>query len=300
MELLVALTICILFVALRRQGVGALTLVMMTIRGQACYCSLLSGLNSYAYADDLNLRAKENLKAARLIERDPAGFDLYETGSQRVWIPTGSLTDISLNIAEQERGIYDYRGLGAKPGDVVVDAGANVGLYALCALRQGVSKVIAIEPVAANVECLRRNLADEVAAGRVIICAKGLWDRDDFLEMHLDPRNATAHSFVIGSRERKSTRLPVTTLDRLVKELDLKWIDFIKMDIEGAEQRALIGARDSIRTFRPRMAISAYHLADDPVAIPALVKAARTDYQQAGGPCMWLGPVIYPHVLFYF
>lgn len=42
------------------------------------------------------------------------------------------------------------------------------------------------------------------------------------------------------------------------------------MDIEGAEVPALLGAKQTIRTFRPKLAISAYHRPDDLVTIPRL------------------------------
>lgn len=50
------------------------------------------------------------------------------------------------------------------------------------------------------------------------------------------------------------------------------------MDIEGAEQNALLGCRETIERFSPRLAISIYHLADDMVRIPAILNEMRVDY----------------------
>ena len=55
--------------------------------------------------------------------------------------------------------------------------------------------------------------------------------------------------------------------------------EFIKMDIEGAEHRALQGAAHTIKTFRPAMLIAAYHRTEDLFAIPETVLSMRPDYR---------------------
>ena len=73
-------------------------------------------------------------------------------------------------------------------------------MYTREALAEGAKLVVAIEPAPENLECLRRNLADEVAAGRVIIYGKGVWDKEDFLTIRVSPDNPAADSFRITSR----------------------------------------------------------------------------------------------------
>lgn len=77
----------------------------------------------------------------------------------------------------------------------------------------------------------------------------------------------------------------MTTIDKLVSELKLERVDFIKMDIEGAEQKAIFGARETLARYRPRMAICVYHLPDDPVTIPKLVQQAVPAYPWECGLC---------------
>ena len=92
----------------------------------------------------------------------------------------------------------------------------------------------------------------------------------------------------------------LTTVDKIVSELDLQRVDFIKMDIEGSEQRALKGAQETIRRFKPRMAIASYHLADDNDKIPEIVRRARTDYQVEYTRCLLLtNGTIGPHLLYF-
>jgi hypothetical protein len=53
------------------------------------------------------------------------------------------------------------------------------------------------------------------------------------------------------------------TLDSFVKEYNVERVDFIKIDAEGSERETLKGAKETIKKFKPRMAIAAYHLPDD-------------------------------------
>jgi hypothetical protein len=76
-----------------------------------------------------------------------------------------------------------------------------------------------------------------------------------------------------GRRGGTTLQLPATTIDRIVCDLSLPKVDFIKMDIEGAERRAIPGSARTVASFRPRMALCLYHLPDDPEVIPAAVRA---------------------------
>jgi len=51
----------------------------------------------------------------------------------------------------------------------------------------------------------------------------------------------------------------MTTVDRFVEERGLAQVDFIKCDIEGAEELAIRGAEKTIERFRPKWTISSYH-----------------------------------------
>ena len=93
--------------------------------------------------------------------------------------------------------------------------------------------------------------------------------------------------------------MPLTTIDNLVRELKLERVDFIKMDIEGAEPKALAGARETLSRFRPRMALSTYHAPDHPLTVPAAARAAVPDYQIQCGVCTQFDTRIRPDVLFF-
>lgn len=269
-------------------------------RGQGCPVS--NAWQADEHARELT-RTKDRMLAGQKLLGTEAGLEHYQTPKGEFWAPKGSRFILPFNLAEQEVGIYGRAPLGVRKGDIVLDCGANVGTFARYALDGGAEKIVAIEPAPDNIECLRRNFPAEIASGRIVLVPKGVWDKDDVLELRVDPENQAADSFVI---ERKgaivTARVPLTTIDKLATELGLPRVDFIKMDIEGAEVNALIGARGTIARHHPRLALSAYHRPTDPVEIPAAVRAAWNGYRIQCGPCaalpgQWL---MRPDVLMFF
>jgi methyltransferase FkbM-like protein len=89
-------------------------------------------------------------------------------------------------------------------------------------------------------------------------------------------------------------------VDRIAAELKLDRIDFIKMDIEGAEPNALAGARGVLARYRPRMAICVYHKSDDPGKVREQVALARQDYRTKNGPCEDEGLRLFPQTLWFY
>jgi FkbM family methyltransferase len=82
---------------------------------------------------------------------------------------------------------------------------------------------------------------------------------------------------VVAAKTR--TSVTTTTIDDFARSRSLSKVDFIKMDIEGAELPALKGASEVIGRYKPKLAISVYHKWDDLLEIPRLVHGLRADYQ---------------------
>ncbi|GIO12300.1 hypothetical protein J19TS2_18550 [Cohnella xylanilytica] len=73
-----------------------------------------------------------------------------------------------------------------------------------------------------------------------------------------------------------SISVAADTLDNLLKDEE---ITFLKMDIEGAEERALIGANEIIQKYKPTLAICLYHSLEDYYKLPLLIKKLNPDYR---------------------
>ncbi len=174
-----------------------------------------------------------------------------------------------------------------KSGDIVVDAGARIGTFAAkisgAVGREG--RVIAIEPEPRNYACLRKNI-EANRLNNVTAVQKMLWSKAGQQNLYLSG-NSSAHSAYCDAFYGSSgefIRVEAETLDNLLEDLDIKAVDFIKMDIEGAEIEALKGMRRTLDSDL-HLAISAYHPVGDAfshsVIIPQLKELGfRADHAE--------------------
>ena len=186
-------------------------LFALAAAGRSSICPLAAAVKSRRNLAD-QLRNKDRILAAsHMVQQDAGGFELWQTPYGSYWVPKGSRWVLPFNLAERERHIYGTGDQAVQPGNVVLDCGANVGTDTRGWIEAGAKLVVAIEPAPENIECLRRNFANEIAAGKVILVEKGVWDKDDTLTFQVDPENSAADSFVIeraGRQELRTFRSP--------------------------------------------------------------------------------------------
>lgn len=201
------------------------------------------------------------------------------------WLPSEEGVNSLLDMARViQQDVYTYRGRSVRPGDVVLDCGAHVGSFTRKALDKGASLVIAIEPSAKKVECLRKNFAAEIEAGKVRALQIGVWSKDD--KLWLAGMSSVGNTVLPGQNkpgEGPGEWVRVTTLDKVAEEQALSKVDFVKMDIEGAESEALRGARGIIARFRPFLAIGTEHYSENARDVIAVVRQSGVDYKVGFG-----------------
>lgn len=152
-----------------------------------------------------------------------------------------------------------------RPGWTALDVGANIGystlLLANCVGSNG--KVIAFEPLAGNFQMLQENIRlnnhTNVHAENL-----ALMDRPGSIELRTATPGAMAWAATILIDEAKaveSQTVTATTLDEYVERNGISKIDFVKMDIEGAEAAALSGMSEILDRHKPMLLIE-IHQAD--------------------------------------
>lgn len=243
--------------------------------------------------------AKRIRRASTLIQKD-GPLELWETPYGRWWLPGGSPDILSILLAQQRRNIYgDAATGGVRAGDTVLDCGAHVGTYVRTALHAGAKLVVAIEPSPDAIESLRRNLAREIAEKRVIVYPKGVWNKEETLTFYENGNGAAGDSFVTQAADAKKVKIQVTTIDKLILELGLERVDFIKADVKGSSERAVRGGSEVIRRFRPRMAFSTEEAPEDPLALTRLIQELVPSYHARAGPCLFDTTEVRTDVMFY-
>ena len=205
---------------------------------------------------------------------------VYDTplGDFRGQLQDGWLIELLLR-EQMEECIYDHPAVRIRSGDIVLDCGGHIGTFARFALdERGARQVVSFEPDKSNAACYRVNLEREIRDGRATLVEAGLWDQPGSLSFTPD-NNGNSGSGVVSQVGELEIR--TVTIDSVAEELGLDRVDFIKMDIEGAERRALAGSCSVLRNWAPRMAICTYHSEGDAEEIQQLVHCAQPIYRSA-------------------
>jgi FkbM family methyltransferase len=181
--------------------------------------------------------------------------------------------------------VYDHGRAGVREGDTVLDVGGHLGVFTRFALERGAGRVVVFEPEAVNLACLEKTFADEIEAERVILVAAAAWHSRTVLTFKVPRETNTGEGRVSDDPTLAGedfVEVPAVTIDEVVRELGLERVDFVKMDIEGAERHALAGAKETLGRFAPRMALCVYHLPDDREVLSRIARDARPGYRVEG------------------
>gem|GEM_PF-6688659 len=138
-----------------------------------------------------------------------------------------------------------------RPGDVMLDVGANIGLFALTAARAG-AVTHAFEPVPANVDALRANAALNPGAP-VEVFAAALGDAPGTMLLGLPTEHdsgARMSGFFTRGGTHRQVECPVTTIDAHLAAHGIARVRVMKMDVEGAEPLVLDGAARTLAAHR--------------------------------------------------
>lgn len=137
-------------------------------------------------------------------------------------------------------------------GDVIWDIGANVGFYTLLSsqLTGSTGKVFAFEPLPRNLGYLRKHIK---LNNRSNIEVKPYAIADKEGEIGFTGERSTAHISDQGDK-----KVEVLTLDGLINSEELPLADVVKIDIEGAEAKALKGGERFFRTHSPKVFLATH------------------------------------------
>jgi FkbM family methyltransferase len=154
--------------------------------------------------------------------------------------------------------------------EVYVDGGAYEGdtiNFFIDRMNGRYSRVIGFEPDPSTFAKLQANFADEP---RVEAVNRGLYDHSGTLRFN----DAGSRGSLIV--DDGGVQVPITSLDEILQG---DRVTYIKMNIEGAELKALEGARESLIRWKPKLAISGYHSPSDLWRVPEVICSINPDYR---------------------
>jgi FkbM family methyltransferase len=210
------------------------------------------------------------------VQYQGASFRFYHQTSAT---ERGALFNPDYNIEE-----LDFLRAHTPAGGVFVDVGANAGTYALpLAHHIGPNgRVIAVEPHPVMVARLAFNQAAS-ASGNVALIAAAAGDADGELMIETDHENyGASHVYPDASARSDAIKVPAMRLLRILQDHNVEKVDSLKIDVEGYEDRVLIGFfRDAPAALWPR-AIAIEHLSRDDWLDDCLADMLARGYVETG------------------
>ena len=164
---------------------------------------------------------------------------------------------------------YICPGFLPKSGDIVIDCGAYDGGTAVRFVNMG-CKVYSFEMNKINYQ--KASKVAELNNFVVENLALGAFNHDI---------NYISNGIATQTNSQGTETAQVVTVDNYVREKNLPRVDFIKMDVEGAELDILKGAAITIAKYKPLLALSAYHKLDDFWTLTKFIKSINPNYEFA-------------------
>ena len=122
---------------------------------------------------------------------------------------------------------------------------------------------------------MEKNFSDNhKLAGRISIVKNAISEKSGQKVYYEDRGPSTS----IECNSTSNTFAKTITIDDYVSKNRLHSVDFIIMDIEGSEEKALLGVKETIRKFTPKLAICVYHKPDDFYRIPMAILKINPEY----------------------
>ncbi len=153
--------------------------------------------------------------------------------------------------------IYHDTRFPIRPGDTVVDLGAHIGVFSIWAAQQACDgRVLAFEASATNYALLQENKALN-GADNLHIENLAIYDRDGEFTFFQPGKNGALGSFLQDEKAHQES-VQATTLEAILSAHGLAQVDFLKMDVEGAEYAILLNASEESLA-RVRYIVLEYH-----------------------------------------
>lgn len=185
---------------------------------------------------------------------------------------------------------YVYRGedfiIAPRPGDYVIDCGACFGgtsvFFAKHVAPEG--RVLSFEFMPGNLQVYQTNVAlNPDVSGQIDLVQAPVWSGKG-LQMTIEGSGPAARVDPLpeGATVPEGSGIKVvnsTSIDAEVARLGYPRVDLIKMDIEGSEYQALLGARATIERFQPTLALSVYHKLCDFYDFAEMLDSWGMDYR---------------------
>lgn len=180
-----------------------------------------------------------------------------------------------------------------KQGGVFIDVGANIGVYSILASNRvgAEGRVFSFEIDQRPLKCLRKSVT-KYGYSNIEIIEQAACDQDGIV--HFEPNREHGHNS-ITTRSQRTRSVEACRLDTWAEKKDIQRVDWIKIDVEGAEKLVIEGAMELINKHKPRLLCECTDSGS--ASFGYKPDELISKFAQLGYSCTWLENVHTPVIL---
>ncbi len=223
------------------------------------------------------------------------GKHAFALNDQEVELYSESISKFMYENSDMLHYSSNGKDIQVEQGDYVICGGSCFGEGDFRVLHQvgSTGKVFGVEVEEKTRSVLNKNIelvSKVIDTSNYRVIDKALWDKDkEILEFTTYDDNPQLSSLVQAEHLKNTkidnnfkshvTKVETITIDSLLQQENANKLDYIKLDVEGAELNVLQGAKNSLINYKPKLAISIYHLPDDYETIPKYLESLNVGYK---------------------
>lgn len=191
-------------------------------------------------------------------------------------VPENLVNNVTFKLAVNEYSYKDIVTLQDKK--TILNCGAYNNSSIVFSILAPKAAIHAFEP---QLNIHQENIGIAKKLPNIIPLNLGVWENKCrlYFSQNIDSGGSSTSSHITEDKKESNAFIDVTSIDEYVEENNICNVDFIKMDVEGAEIEALKGAENTIKHFSPQLAISIYHKPEHLFEIPLLIKTLLPEYK---------------------
>ena len=189
-----------------------------------------------------------------LLEKASFGRGLKRTiNGHQLRLPTRYFKYFPANYESEN---FEFLANSCMPGAVIIDIGAHIGLFSIIAsqVTGATGKVYAFEPAPSTYELLQNTLAINHNESVIETFQKAVGKETGKITFFVSDGQADNGNSLVNYKDDRPLHgidVEVTSVDAFVKEKRISRLNFIKIDVEGAEYDTLRGAAETLQNLRP-------------------------------------------------
>lgn len=202
------------------------------------------------------------------IMRDAEEYELVDFSSPRLHNVAGfdDFPVLCPSLTEPFSSIQQYLDFAElKPGDTVIDLGAYSALTSIAfakAVAPG-GRVIALEPDPYNFQASQQNIAANArinSIDNITLVPAAISNQPGVLQLSSEGAMGSSFASIVGKHRGRIVDVECVTFPSLCERENLSKVDFVKMDIEGAELSTILGSSEFIQAYRPKFIIEPHYV----------------------------------------